>query len=48
MTRDGTARLLTGLSAAAFLLSAALLGSSYGSVAASARNAPADIDDSPY
>jgi hypothetical protein len=43
MTRDGTARLLTGVSAAAFLLSAALLGSSYGSVVTSAKNAPADI-----
>jgi hypothetical protein len=43
MTRDRAARWLTGISAATFLLSAALLGSSYGSVAASAANAPADV-----
>jgi hypothetical protein len=37
------ARALTWVAAAAFLLSALLLGSSYGSVVSSARNAPADI-----
>jgi len=43
MTRAGTTRLLAGLSAAAFLLSAALLVSSYGSIVTSAQRAPADI-----
>ena len=43
MTRDASARLLTGLSAAAFVLSAALLASSYGSVVDSARQAPPDV-----
>ena len=43
MTRDRMARVLTWVAAAAFLLSAVLLGSSYGSVVSSASNAPADI-----
>jgi uncharacterized membrane protein len=43
MTREATIRFLTGLSAAAFLLSAALLVSSYRSIVASAQQAPADI-----
>jgi hypothetical protein len=43
MTRDRMARAFTWVAAAAFLLSAVLLGSSYGSVVSSAGNAPADI-----